>query len=67
MHSCYKCGKPIFSQDVIGVNKKLINRGIEKFLCMKCLTTHFETTEEAIRKQIEHFRAIGCVLFPPKQ
>ena len=62
MSKCFRCGAEL-SVDEIGVYKKLINRGAEKFLCIPCLSKELKISEEAIRKKIEQFKKAGCTLF----
>lgn len=66
METCRRCGAPL-SMDETGLNRKLINRGVETFLCIRCLAAEFKTTEEALRAQADRFRAAGCSMFPPKR
>ena len=60
--NCKKCGNPV-SSDEIGLNKKLINRGITEYLCGDCLAAHFKLTRDDLQKMADHFREMGCVLF----
>ncbi len=60
--NCYVCGKPLAS-DEIAVNKKLINRGAEKFMCIGCLSSYFRIDEDLVREKIEFFKKQGCKLF----
>ena len=62
---CYRCGAPLGADDV-GLNCKLINRGVKEFLCLACLGKQFHMTEKALCDLADRFRATGCVLFPPK-
>ncbi|MBO5960004.1 MAG: hypothetical protein J6Q65_07765 [Lentisphaeria bacterium] len=62
--TCYRCGSPVVG-DGIGLNKKLINRGIETYLCIQCLAKHFGMTEKELSVMADHFRAAGCTLFSP--
>lgn len=61
---CTTCGRPLIS-DEIGLSKKLVNRGTERFWCITCLARHYEVPEEALRQKIEEFRSAGCTLFEP--
>ncbi len=63
---CYLCGNPV-SYNCMGLNRKMINRGIDKFLCMSCLAKHFHVSIDDLNVQIEHFRAAGCTLFTPEE
>ena len=63
---CRKCGAPVVS-DAVGLNKKLINRGIGDFFCLKCLGEHFEITERQLLSMADRYREAGCMLFAPKK
>lgn len=66
MEQCYRCGASL-SGDETGLNYKLINRGVKRFLCIKCLGAEFNTTEQRLREMADRFRAAGCSMFPPKE
>ena len=65
MATCRVCGAPL-SMDETGLNRKLINRGVQTFLCIRCLAAEFKTTVGALVAQADRFRAAGCSMFPPK-
>lgn len=67
MPTCYKCGAPDIPPDVVGLNKKIINRGVERFLCLHCLSREFDEKEEALLALADRLRAQGCTLFKPTQ
>lgn len=60
---CAFCGKENLSKDVVGLNRKIIHRQIERFLCLSCMAEYFETTEEELCEKIEEFKRQGCGLF----
>lgn len=62
MDKCYKCGTRL-SSDEIGLNFKMINRGVDKFLCFDCLGKMFNISRERLLELIEHFRKAGCSMF----
>ena len=62
MEQCYQCGKHV-SADEVGLNKKLINRGIEKYLCLACLADYFAVSEALLQEKIKQFKELGCALF----
>lgn len=64
--ACYRCGEPV-KGDTIGLNRKMVNRGVEQFLCMRCLAEHFRVTEQQLLTMIDHFRKAGCSLFTPEE
>jgi len=61
--NCAYCSKEKLSKNEIGLNKKLINRKIERMMCLTCMAAYFETTEEELKEMIEGFKLQGCVLF----
>ncbi len=62
MCNCFKCGAEL-SNDEIGLFKKLVNRGADKFMCIECMSEYFEVSESALRDKIEQYRSMGCTLF----
>ncbi len=62
MDKCIKCQREL-TRDEIGLFKKLVNRGAQKFMCLSCMSEYFEVSEEALLKKIEQYRAMGCTLF----
>ena len=60
---CYVCGKTITEKDVIGLNKKLIDKNIKHFYCLFCLSEYFEVNTEFLLEKIEEFKNQGCTLF----
>ncbi len=65
METCWKCGAKL-SADEVGINYKIVNRGVTKFQCLDCLAATFNTTTDNLKGMIERFRAAGCSMFPPK-
>ena len=65
METCWKCGAKL-SADEVGINYKIINRGVTKFQCLDCLSATFNTTTDNLRGMRERFRAAGCTMFPSK-
>ena len=62
MNACAQCGRPV-SKDEIGLTKKLVNRGCESFLCLRCLAERFGVSETLLEEKIVQFRRMGCTLF----
>lgn len=62
MATCIKCGKEVIP-DEIGLTKKMINRGTNKYYCKTCLAKEFGTTEEKLDELIKEFKSQGCTLF----
>ncbi len=59
---CFSCSGMV-DKDSVGLNKKLLGRKNDRFLCITCLAEYFETTEEMLREKIEQFKEQGCSLF----
>ena len=62
---CYRCGREPLSRDEVGLNRKVVNRAVERFLCLSCLAQEFGESEEALIAFADRLRAQGCTLFPP--
>ena len=60
---CFICGKSDLTRDEIGLNKKLIDRNIERFFCIECMGEYFEVDVDFLIDKIEEFKQQGCVLF----
>jgi len=61
--TCEVCGCDIVEKDVIALNKKLFNKDITTFSCLKCMAENLEVTEDDLRDKIEEFKEEGCTLF----
>lgn len=59
---CFRCEGNI-SFDEAALNKKLINRGCTKYLCLDCLSNEFKVSKKALSDKIEYFKKSGCTLF----
>lgn len=62
MPECFKCGKKLTS-DEIGLYKKLVNRGSQKFMCISCTADYFRVTVSDLEDKIKQYKAMGCTLF----
>ena len=60
--ACCKCNSPV-DYNVIGLNKRLLGRGVQHFMCLHCLAEFFGTPESALQHKIDEFRDDGCPLF----
>lgn len=60
--ACCKCNAPV-DYNVIGLNKRLLGRGVQHFMCLHCLAEFFGTSESALQHKIDEFRDDGCPLF----
>lgn len=61
--TCYVCGKNTLSKNEIGLNKKLLNKGIPTYYCIDCLAEYLEVDTESLLAKIEEFKVQGCTLF----
>ena len=59
---CIKCGVKLKTVD-IGLHKKMINRGAERWMCVDCLGEHIGVSREELLKKAEYFKKMGCTLF----
>ncbi len=64
MTFCYRCGRPL-TTDEIGLNRKMIDRSAQRFLCKSCFAAYFGVSEEKVDQKIRQFKAQGCTLFTP--
>lgn len=60
---CFKCGGPL-SADEIAIYRRMVFRGAKECLCIHCFAKEFSVTEDLIREKIDHFKKMGCTLFP---
>lgn len=60
---CFICGKENLSRNEVGLNKKLIDRGINKFHCINCLADYLEISIEDLEVRIQEFKDSDCALF----
>lgn len=60
--SCHYCDESL-SKDIIGLNRKLLGRRIEKFVCLACLADFLNCSQEDLLVKIEEFKEQGCMLF----
>ncbi len=61
--SCEVCRCDNIKKDVIALNKKLFNKNIKNFYCLKCMAEILEVSEEDLLDKIEEFKEEGCTLF----
>lgn len=64
---CYRCHRPITHGDTYGLNKKLVNRAVERYMCLSCLAHEFGESEESLIALADRLREQGCTLFPPRK
>lgn len=62
-YECLACGKNELSKDTIGINKKMLGKGIKAFYCMDCLADYLGCTVDDLLEKIEEFKDEGCTLF----
>lgn len=61
--TCEVCGSDNIKKDVIALNKKLFDKNVKKFYCLKCMADVLEVTEDDLLDKIEEFKEEGCALF----
>lgn len=61
--NCTFCDKEKLSKNEVGLNRKLINRQIERMMCLTCLAAYLETTGDDLKEMIKGFKRQGCALF----
>lgn len=59
---CYLCETKL-NKDAIGLNKKLLDKNLTRFMCIDCLAAHLEVTIEDLIAKINEFKEQGCTLF----
>ena len=62
-YECVVCGKKNQNKNTMGINKKLLGKGITNFYCMDCLAEYLECTVDDLNDKIEEFKDEGCALF----
>lgn len=60
--SCQYCEAGL-NKDCIAINKKLLGRNLEKFMCITCMADYLGCKEEDLFVKIEEFKEQGCTLF----
>lgn len=61
--NCIACGQVNLYKNTIGLNKKMLGRGVENFFCINCLADYLGTTKDDLLDKIEEFKNEGCDLF----
>lgn len=61
--TCEVCVRDNLEKDIIALNKKLFNKDVKTFYCLKCMAENLEVTEEDLLDKIEEFKEEGCSLF----
>ena len=59
---CYLCEAKL-DKDAIGLNKKLLDKNLTRFMCFDCLAAHLEVATEDLIAKINEFKEQGCTLF----
>ncbi len=62
LKKCYLCEAKL-DKDAIGLNMKLLDKSLSRFLCGVCLAAHLDISEEDLRVKISEFKDQGCTLF----
>ncbi len=59
---CYLCESKL-DKDAVGLNKKLLDKNISRFMCVECLAAHLDVSVEDLNEKIHEFKEQGCTLF----
>lgn len=59
---CKECNKKL-ENDEIAIYRRLVSRGAKEYLCIDCLSSHFNCSKTLIIERINYFRESGCTLF----
>ena len=59
---CIKCGAELKNVE-IGLTKKMVNRGIKEYMCLKCLSEFTGVSKQELLDKAAHFKKMGCILF----
>ena len=62
-NECYSCKTKNLDKNTIGLNKKLLGTKNHNYLCIACLASFLDITEEDLLDKIEEFKDEGCTLF----
>lgn len=60
--NCCWCDRSL-SKDEIALNKKLIGKDVEEFMCLACMSEHLGCEVEDLQIKIDEFKEQGCTLF----
>ena len=52
---CYLCESKL-DKDAIGLNKKLLDKNLSRFLCIECLAAHLDVSVENLNAKIGEFK-----------
>ena len=50
-------------KDAIGLNKKLIDKKLNQYFCLECLSSHLGVSVEDLIEKVTEFKDQGCELF----
>ena len=59
---CNQCNAAL-NKDLIALNKKLLGKKIDKYLCLECLADYLGATTDDLLIKITEFKEQGCDLF----
>jgi hypothetical protein len=59
---CCVCAGDI-SKTAIGLNKKLLDRNTNKYMCVSCLADYLDVSQDELLDLVEEFKNQGCALF----
>lgn len=59
---CYMCESKL-DKNTVGLNKKLLDKDLSRFLCIECLAAHLDVSVEDLNAKIIEFKDQGCTMF----
>lgn len=62
VRKCYLCEKEL-DKNAVGLNRKLLDQTISRFMCIECLSVHLDVSVEELNEKIDEFKEQGCTLF----
>lgn len=63
MTKCIACKNNDISSDEIGLNKKMISKETNEFLCYDCLALKFKCSKDNLLFMVKRLKKLGCTLF----
>lgn len=59
---CRLCESKL-NKNVVGLNKKLLDKNLSRFFCIDCLAAHLDVPVKDLYAKISDFKDQGCTLF----
>ncbi len=59
---CRNCKREL-SSDERALYQRMVNRAADSFLCIDCMSAHFEVPVQLLYEKIDFLKKSGCTLF----